>query len=371
MTPAPADTRGRVLHVLPALDFGGVESQMRLIAAHAATSAWAHDFLALGRGGAVQQDLRALSARADALDCPVGIPSPRAALALWRYLRQTRPQIVHLHGAEANFHGIPAARLARIPVVISEEIGIPRHSAKARRIFAALYRHSDRVVAISHAVKAAIVEMGEAPPQAVEVIHNPFEPQPFRPFPPLGAVTELGFVGRLEAVKNPMAVVEAAAILRDRGLAFRLRLVGDGSQKAALAARIAALDLAAQVTLDGFHPQPFRHLAGCHLFLQPSLTEGFGLAICEAMSAGIPVIATAVGGTPEIIDHGETGWLLPAPEAAPLADAVQSALALGQGGLAAVAERAAARVGARFAPGLYMNRCDALYDALYRARRGA
>lgn len=369
MTAAPADTRGRVLHILTALDFGGVESQMRLIAAHAATSAWAHDFLAIGKGGAVLEDLGALSARAEALGCPAAIPSPRAALALWRYLRQTRPQIVHLHGAEANFHGIPAARLAGIPVVISEEIGIPRHSTKARRIFAALYRHADRVVAISHAVKAAIVEMGEAPPQAVEVIHNPFDPQPFRPFPPLGAVAELGFVGRLEAVKNPMAVVEAAAILRDRGLAFRLRLVGDGSQRAALAARIAALDLGDRVFLDGFHPQPFRHLAGCHLFLQPSLTEGFGLAICEAMSAGIPVIATAVGGTPEIIDHGETGWLLPAPEAAPLADAVMAALALGEEALSQVARRASDSVRARFGTALYMDRCDRLYDSLHRARQ--
>lgn len=361
--PAP-HPKGRVLHVLTALDFGGVESQMRLIAAHASASDWGHDFLAIGAGGAVQRDIRALSGRADALGVPVAIPSPRAGLALWRYLRRTRPQIVHLHGAEANFHGIPAARLAGVPVVISEEIGIPRHSPKARRVFAALYRHADRVVAISHAVKAAIADQGEAPADAITVIHNPFEPQPFRPFPPLQGRVELGFVGRLEPVKNPMAVVDAAATLRDQGLAFRLRLVGDGSLRPALAARIAELRLSDSVFLEGFHPHPFDVLAGCHLFVQPSVTEGFGLAICEAMSAGIPVIATAVGGTPEIIDHGETGWLLAAPDARHLAAAVENALSIGESALARIAERAAASVVARFSPGLYMQRCDALYDTL-------
>lgn len=364
--PAP-HPKGRVLHVLTALDFGGVESQMRLIAAHAHASAWKHDFLAIGAGGAVQRDIRALSGCADALGVPVAIPSPRAGLALWRYLRRTRPQIVHLHGAEANFHGIPAARLAGVPVVISEEIGIPRHSPKARRIFATLYRHANRVVAISHAVKAAIADQGEAPAAAITVIHNPFEPQPFRPFPPLQGRVELGFVGRLEPVKNPMAVVEAAALLRDRGLAFRLRLVGDGSLRPALAARIAELRLSDSVFLEGFHSLPFDELAGCHLFLQPSVTEGFGLAICEAMSAGIPVIATAVGGTPEIIDHGETGWLLAEPDARHLAAAVESALSLGEPALARIAERAAASVVARFSPGLYLQRCDALYDTLFQA----
>lgn len=366
--------KGRVLHVLTALDFGGVESQMRLIAAHAAASAWAHDFLAIGAGGAVQHDIRALSGRADALGAPPAIPSPRAGLALWRHLRRTRPDIVHLHGAEANFHGIPAARLAAVPVVVSEEIGIPRHSPKARRVFAALYRHADRVVAISHAVKAAIQEQGEAPADAITVIHNPFEPQPFRPFPPLQGRVELGFVGRLEPVKNPMAVIEAAALLRDSGLAFRLRLVGDGSLRPALAARIADLHLSDHVVLEGFHPQPFDLLAGCHVVLQPSLTEGFGLAICEAMSAGIPVIATAVGGTPEIIDHGETGWLLAEPDAPHLAAAVQSALALGERALARIADAASASVRARFSPATYMQHCDRLYDALHQTweqKRGA
>ncbi|WP_434618907.1 glycosyltransferase [Tabrizicola sp. M-4] len=368
MTTPDAESRGRVLHVLRALDFGGVESQMRIVAAHAALSGCHHAFCAIGPGGAVLEDLRSLGAEACALNRPTKIPSPKAIWALARFLRRTRPDMVQLYGAEAMFHGIIAARLARVPVVICEEIGIPRHSSKARRVFARLYRHADRIVAISEAVKRAIVDMGEARPEVIEVVYNPFEPQPFRPYPPLAGRVELGFAGRLEAVKNPMAAVEAAALLRDRGLDFRLRLVGDGSQRPALAARIADLNLSDRVYLEGFHPHPFALLEGCHLYLQPSVTEGFGLAICEAMSAGIPVIATGAGGTPEIIDHGRTGWLLPEPAAGPLAQAVEQALALGPAALAEVGRMGSDSVRARFSPESFMRRCDALYDSLLRDR---
>ena len=357
--------RGRlVLHVLTALDFGGVESQMRLVAAHAAQSGWDHAFCAIGPGGAVLEELRAMGARAVALQQPVGIPSTRAILALWREMRRMRPAVVHLHGAEANFHGLIAARLAGVPVVIAEEIGIPRHSPRARRIFAWVYRRCDRVVAVSQAVKECILSLGEAPEAAVEVIRNPFAPQVFQPFPPRGEVLEMGFVGRLEPVKNPLAAVEAVALLRDRGIAARLRILGEGSQRPLLERRIADLGLEGQVRLEGFHPRPFDRLRGCHLYLQPSLSEGFGLAICEAMSAGLPVIASAVGGAPEIIEDGRTGWLLDRPEAGALAARIAEVQALPDAALAAIAAAGSAHVRAAFGPEIHAARCGALYAAL-------
>ncbi|NBE06493.1 glycosyltransferase [Paragemmobacter ruber] len=356
--------RRQVLHVLTALDFGGVESQMRLIADRGAASRWPRAFLAIGGGGAVLDALHRLGAEAGALGCAARIPSPAAAWALWRHLRRTRPAIVHLHGAEANFHGTLAARLAGVPVVIAEEIGIPRHSARARRTFAQLYRRCDRVVAISQAVKDSLILLGEATEAQVEVIHNPFQPQPFYWLPPRGAALELGFVGRLEPVKNPMAAIEAVAILRAQGMAARLRLVGDGSLRPALVQRIAELGLEDAVTLCGFDPDPFARLVGCHVYLQPSLTEGFGLAVCEAMSAGLPVIASAVGGVPEIINHGQTGWLLLKPDAAALADAITAVQAMDAADVQAIAKRAADHVVGRFSIPAYLARCDALYDRL-------
>ncbi len=364
MTKAASQNRGRVLHVLTALDYGGVESQMRLIAANASSSGWDRAFCAIGPGGASLAALHAMGVEACALGRPVRIPSVRALWALWRHIRQLKPDVVHLHGAEANFHGVLAARLAGVAVVIAEEVGIPAHSSKARKIFAWIYRRCERVVAISAAVKDSIVAQGEAADCDIEVIHNPFQPQPFKPFPARNDGLELGFVGRLEPVKNPTAAIDAIALLRDRGIDARLRIVGDGSQRPLLERRIAALGLGPFVRLDGFQPDPFEKLAGCHIYLQPSLTEGFGLAICEAMSAGIPVIASAVGGAPEIITHGRTGWLIATPDARVLADRIAEVAALDDATLSAVAVAARDHVNTSFGAHVYMQRCDDLYRRL-------
>lgn len=310
--------------------------------------------------------LLSIGAQADIFNAQVKIPSVSAIVALWRHLRHIRPDVLHLRGAEANFHGVIAGRLAGVPVIIAEEIGVPNHSPSARRIFARVYRHCTRLIAISQSVKHQIVSLAEATPEMIDVIYNPFEPQIFRPLPKRDGPLRLGFVGRLEAVKNPLAIIEAVSILRRKGANVFLRLVGDGTQRSAIEKRIIALDLSDHVELSGFHPRPFELLEDCHFYLQPSLTEGFGLAVCEAMSAGIPVIGSAVGGLPEIIDHGFTGWLLPNTDAQSLADAVEVAAALDECSLKEMVAAARASVIERFGVATYLSRLDDLYQTLSR-----
>lgn len=356
------------LHVLGSLDFGGVESQMRIVAQHADVSTYSHAFCAIARGGAVADQMRTMGAQVDVLGRPRKIPSFSAIMALRDHIRTLRPAIVHTRGAEANFHGVIAARLARVPVVVAEEIGIPSHSRKARVIFRQVYRGCDRIVAISRAVKDRVIEMGEAGPEQIEVIHNPFTAQEFHPSAPPDGRLLLGFVGRLEAVKNPLCAVEAVAILRRNGIDASLVIVGDGSQRPLLEQRIRELDLTGRVTLVGFQSRPFELLRGFHFYLQPSVAEGFGLAICEAMSAGIPVIASAVGGAPEIVTHGHTGWLLDRPEPAALAELIRGATTPNAPDPQTMARAARDHVLTHFSPAIYMQACDRLYDRLRTAR---
>ncbi len=358
---APDDKKS-VLHVLTSLDFGGVETQMRLIAKNATSSKSEHSFCALGRGGAVLNEMKALGSQATALGCKATIPSFGAIFSLWRYFRRVKPDVVHLHGAEANFHGVIAARLAGISTVICEEIGIPQHSSKARMVFSLIYRLCDRVLAISQAVKEKIVELGEAERSKIKVIYNPFEVQPFRTFPPIRDRLVLGFVGRLEAVKNPISAVHAVKILRDRGFNPLLRVIGEGSLRADLVQSIADMHLENHVELCGFHPRPFERLQDCHFYLQPSISEGFGLAICEAMSAGIPVIASSVGGAPEIIVHGKTGWLLEKPTAEDLAATIERASKIDPESLASIGQKASATVNEKFNMSVYLSNCDNFYN---------
>ncbi len=357
-----------VINVLTSLDFGGVESRMQLIARNVNLSKFNHAFCAIGAGGSAQKTLKNLGMQSDALGCNVKIPSISAVFALWRYFKKHKPQVVHLRGAEANFHGAIAARLAGIPVVVAEEIGIPNHSAKAKRIFAWAYSYCDRIVAISQAVKDGVIAMNEAHASQIQVVYNPFSPQEFKPLSKRSDNLCLGFVGRLEPVKNPMVTVEAVALLRDMGIKAELHIVGNGSLRPVLELKIKELNLCTQVQLHGFQENPFALLEKCHFYLQPSLTEGFGLAVCEAMSAGLPVIATARGGVPEIIEHDKTGWLLHEPTAKALAEMIQFANRYNDDELQSIAIKGRDEVLQRFAIENYLNQLDELYDRLLRAK---
>lgn len=357
----------RVCHVVPSLDFGGVERQLELIGRHAARARAHHAFVAVGGGGRTAAALARLGCDVAIGDAPVRIPSPAAFAFLLREFRRRRPDVVHTHGAEANLHGLLAAAAARVPVRIGEEIGVPVHSPLARRVFRHAYGTAHAVVAISRAVRDEVVRLGEAPPSRVRVVYNPVALDGVGRFaaaaaPPL----RLGFVGRLFPDKNAAALIGAVRILRAEGLACDLTIVGDGPERAALDDLVARSGLSGAVRLLGYRAEPFAAMGPIHLYLQPSLAEGFGIALAEAMGAGIPVVATAVGGAPELVEHGRTGWLLGEVDADAIAAAVRTAAAAGLDGLREMGRAAARSVGGRFSPDRYLADLDALYAGLAR-----
>jgi len=358
-----------VLHVIESLGFGGVESQMEIVGANGNISHFRHTFCAISRGGAVSARMVASGNSVAILNCRSRIPSVAAILALIHHIRRIKPAIIHCHGAEANFHGIIAGRICRTPVCVAEEIGLPNHSPKARLIFRWVYKLADSVVAISEAVKSKIVEMGEAEAEKCYVILNPAQMLSKRSNPTRTDVFRLGFVGRLEEVKNPLGLISALSILRAKGLNVTLTIVGDGSQRALLEDEVRRLDLADAVSFTGFAPRPFDKLTNVNLYVQPSISEGFGLAIVEAMSMGIPVLATSVGGAPEIIHDGVNGWLLSGTTPKKIADGIAMLYQLDKGMLETVGIRARESVVQRFSPAAYIAACDAFYERLVSERR--
>lgn len=355
-----------VFHIVTSLDFGGVESQMEILADAANTSSWAHRILAIGQGGAVERAMVKNGHKVRCLNFATSIPNWAAVGSLRGLFRKTQPTVVHTHGAEANFHGLIAAKLAGVPVRIGEEIGIPKHSAHARFIFSQVYRAAHRVVGISDAVRHWLVESGEVPERKAVRVYNPVR-LPGESLKGSGGagLLRIGFVGRLEPVKNPFSLLQAIQKLVERGVATELWIVGEGSERDKLDEYVRAHGLGERVRLLGFQPDPAEAMRQCDIYVQPSISEGFGLALVEAMGMGLPVIATAVGGAPEIIEHGRTGWLL--AEATPTAVAA----AIEQVGCMDVSERlavgcaAAAAVRGRFEPASYLQEIESLYrDAL-------
>jgi glycosyltransferase involved in cell wall biosynthesis len=368
-----ADRRRRVLHVVTSLDFGGVERHMENLAGVLSSASMEHHFCAIAHGGAAETALRSLAARVVCLNEPPSIPSFRAIRSLVALIRHLRPNVVHCHGAEANFHGLLAAFVAGVPLRIGEEIGIPRHSPLAKWVFRAVYLTAHRVIGVADAVCEWLVDSGEVPRSKLVRVYSPVRLPPHRPGAARsGGPFRIAFVGRLERVKNPLAIVDAAHALLGSGVSVEAWFIGDGSQRPLLEARAAELGLPpGAVRLLGYQKDPFTLLRDCDVFVQPSLSEGFSLALIEAMGLGLPVIATAVGGAPEVIEDGVNGWLLPGSSGTDLTVAIEKAIRRSAAGLHEIGRAGASSVAERFSPESYVSRLESLYHEALALEGGA
>jgi glycosyltransferase involved in cell wall biosynthesis len=162
-----------------------------------------------------------------------------------------------------------------------------------------------------------------------------------------GEPLRIGSLGRLHPAKGYDVLIEALALLRT-DVAFEVAVAGDGEAHAALQAQAVAAGVKT-LRLAGYAAVPRDFLAGLHLYLQPSRREGLCIAAHQAMQAGLPVIASAVGELPFSIEAGVTGWSVPPGDAAALATALGEALAE-PARLAAMGEAARDRVLSRFGP---------------------
>lgn len=361
------DEKQRVLHVVYALDFGGVEKHMETIARSARDSNFEHCFCALTRGGSAEQIISAEGARVWCLEEPGRIPNWRTTLATYRLVKRLRPAVVHAHGAEANFHGLLAAWLARVPVRIGEEIGIPGHSTRARLVFRQVYRTATRVIGISNSVADYLLEAGEVKEQRLVRLYNPVEPlvveETVSDTDRTGP-TRLCHVGRLHPVKNLTMLLDALAQVNGSGQACELWLIGDGPQRQELENRTLVLGLDGLVHFFGYQREPGTFLAQCDVLVQVSVAEGFGLALVEGLGAGLPAIVTRVGAGPELVEQGKTGWLVSPDNVDDIAAAIEEACRLGRSQLSAMGEAAKQSVGNRFSPPAYIGRLENLYSSL-------
>ena len=166
----------KILRIIPFLDFGGVEQRLKL------TALGFQDvpdvdliILVLGNGGKVSDELENLGVKLVILNESVRIPNIKLIYSLYRIIKVHRPDVVHCSGAEANFHGLIAAKMAGVRHKIGEEIGFPNHGLIWRSVFKIVYTLADHVIGISQAVADRIVALGEVPAAKIRVVYNPVE----------------------------------------------------------------------------------------------------------------------------------------------------------------------------------------------------
>jgi len=355
----------KVFNVFTSLDFGGVETHAKILSKKNKGSGFVHSFMSLTEGGATEKYLRNNNSEVYILNKKATIPSVFTIIYLYNFFKLHKPDIVHARGAEACFHALIAAYFAGVKVRIGEEIGIPNHSSLAKYIFKWVYRCASKVIAISEAVKDWLVVNNEVPVGKVIRIYNPVDfKSPIESAVLSTDVFKIGFVGRLEPVKNPVVLVEVLKLLRDKGIDAEVHFVGDGSLKQDLVKLAESQGTSDYIYLHGFKDKPEEVVFNCNIYVQPSISEGFGIALVEAMGLGVPVIASSVGGVPEIIDHGTTGWLLEDLSVSSVLDVVESTYNLEPFELKGIGIAGRNSVINRFTLEQYMTNLDGLYEKL-------
>jgi glycosyltransferase involved in cell wall biosynthesis len=218
-----------------------------------------------------------------------------------------------------------AAKLHRVPIVTTFH-GWIGNSRKQRALIALdkrVGRGFDRVIAVSERIRQDALAAG-VPAARLRLIHNAIVVDRYRRTGRRGLLAEvcgrtvpgpvIGSIGRLSAEKGHVDLVEALALVARQGRDFSAVLVGDGPERPRLEALIARHGLHERVHLPGYLPHPDRLLEEMDLMVLPSHTEGLPNAVLEALLMEVPVLATRVGGTPEVVTDGETGFLV-APQA--------------------------------------------------------
>jgi glycosyltransferase involved in cell wall biosynthesis len=237
----------------------------------------------------------------------------RCVRALRAEIRSLRPHLVHTHSSKAGLLGRLAAWREGVPSIHTAHAwsfsdGLPwRRVAFAVPIEALAGRITRRFVVVSDADRRIALRYRVARPEQIRVVHNGVPDRPERADPGSGPPV-IAMVARMAAPKDHLLLIRALAGVREP---FQLLLIGDGPDRPAIERCIEELGLGARVELAGVSDQVPRLLAGAWLAALISRQEGFPLAVLEAMRAGLPVIASDVGGVREAVEDGVTGLLVP------------------------------------------------------------
>ena len=258
----------------------------------------------------------------------------RGLLRLIRVTRRSKPDVIHGYLFGPNLFAVLAGRAARVPVVAVAKRNIDAFETPRQvRVQRWVHRNASHVTAVSEKVAETVVAMG-VPRARITVIPNGVDLSRFAHAggdrASLGAANGelvIGSVGCLAARKDYGTLLEALATLERSGRRFHAALVGDGPEREALEQRARELGVSARTTFLGERADVERLLPAMDVFVLSSREEGIPNALLEAMAAGRPSVATAVGGTPEVLEDGVTGWLVPPADPAALAAALEQTLA--------------------------------------------
>jgi sugar transferase (PEP-CTERM/EpsH1 system associated) len=325
-----------IIHLITELDRGGAQTALYRLLAHTDRQRYAPRVICLYNGDkVVAQQIRQLGIPVTDL----GMTAQWRLDALWRFyriLRQERPSILHTWMFHANIPGRILGRLAGVPAIISSERTMGQEGRFRRWLNRLTGNLPDNIICVSQQVADFAANEIGLPSAKLTVIRNGIDIAQFANLPDQQtARAEFGLpsqgriiaaVGRPRPVKGFAYLLDAFAQIAAAYPDLYLVFVGDGPDKRPLQTAAQQLPIANRVLFLGDQQEIPRLLAGVDMLVLPSLWEGLPNVVLEAMAAGLPVVGTAVGGTPELVIHNETGLLVPPRDPAALAAAIRQLL---------------------------------------------
>lgn len=247
-------------------------------------------------------------------------------------IRALAPAAVHTHLIHADWHGIPAARRAGVKRIFTSGHNDDqfRRRPAIRLIQAYLWRRLTAGIAISEAVRQFMIRVEFAPPRKVHTVHYGLDPAPTE-----GRIERIVARAEWGLSADQVVIGSVCRLIEQKGLPYGLRafkavadrfpqvryvLIGDGPLRGALQQEAESLGVADKVIFAGWQADAPIKMHAFDIFLMPSLWEGFGLVMLEAMAARLPIVASRVSALPEICQEGQTGFLAPPGDVATLTE---------------------------------------------------
>lgn len=325
--------RYRVLHVITLLELGGAQQNTLFCVTHHDRRLFEVGLIA-GRGGFLDRQAQEIEDANVQLVSYLKHPiSPFwdavALLRMRAYLKQHQIDLVHTHSSKAGIIGRLAAHLAGVPAIVHTAHGWSFNDTQPawrRALYVGLERLagavSDRLIVVASRHKEVGLSHGVGRADRYEVVRSGIRIEEFRSprtgrqqtreslgFDPTHAV--VGTIACMKPQKAPLDFVRAAAAAHEKNPRLRFFVAGDGELMPRVRALVQELGLDDVIRLLGWRTDVVDLLHAMDVFLLTSLFEGLPRVVLQAMAAGVPVVATAVDGTPEVVEHGRTGLLTP------------------------------------------------------------
>lgn len=306
-----------------------------------------------------------------------------AVWKLYKILRHERVSILHCQRHQAAVYGSIAAKLAKTPVVLSHVHGLNRSKKNRRKLINSIVlRWISKIIAVGQAVRLDILKNNPvARDEQVICLNNSID---YKRFAEVSISKEearkavslngesfvFGAVGRLAPTKGLSFLIKAFIKVKKQVPNSELVLIGEGKIRDELRTQAVEAGVGESVHFLGYRTDVEKLLPAMDVFVMASIAEGMPGALLEAMAAGLPCIATKVGGIPDVLDNGELGMLIPPKDKDALAEAMIQSATQPRQNQSQITEKAKQKISEKHSHEIFIKNLESIYETEYKAAKG-